>query len=71
LGTLGTFGHLGQLQNAPQHMNLKKPEIGEKVWSRFNQPKQQTLWYYRSIADTLCEKLDNQLSKELRESLRC
>jgi (p)ppGpp synthase/HD superfamily hydrolase len=31
--------------------DLRKPEIGEKVWTRFSQPKEQTLWYYRSLAD--------------------
>jgi (p)ppGpp synthase/HD superfamily hydrolase len=47
--------------------DLRKPDVGEKVWARFNVPKKQTLWYYRSLADTFCERLSNQLSKELRE----
>jgi (p)ppGpp synthase/HD superfamily hydrolase len=49
--------------------DLRKPDIGEKVWSRFKVPKEQTLWYYRSLADRFCERLSNQLSNELREIL--
>src|SRR5262245_5012512 len=47
--------------------DLRKPDIGEKVWARFSVPKEQTLWYYRSLADTFCERLPGQLSNELRE----
>jgi (p)ppGpp synthase/HD superfamily hydrolase len=47
--------------------DLRKPDIGEKVWSRFKVPKEQTLWYYRSLADRFCERLSNQLSNELHE----
>ena len=46
---------------------LRKPDIGEKVWARFNVPKKQTLSYYHSLADIFCERLSNQLSNELRE----
>jgi (p)ppGpp synthase/HD superfamily hydrolase len=47
--------------------DLRKPDIGEKVWTRFNVPMEQTLGYYRSLADIFCERLSNQLSNELRE----
>jgi hypothetical protein len=47
--------------------DLRKLEIGEKVWARFSQPKEQTLWYYRSLADRFCEKLPGQLASELDE----
>jgi len=47
--------------------DLRKPDIGEKVWARFSVDKEQTLWYYRSLAQIFCEKLSNQLSDELRE----
>jgi GTP pyrophosphokinase len=47
--------------------DLRKPDIGEKVWARFNVSTKQTLWYYRSLADIFCERLSNQLSNELRE----
>jgi hypothetical protein len=35
--------------------DLRKPDIGEKVWARFNE--KQTLWYYHSLAGILCETL--------------
>lgn len=47
--------------------DLRKPEVGEKIWSRFSQPKEQTLWYYRSLADTFCDMLPGQLANELSE----
>ncbi len=47
--------------------DLRKPEIGAKVWERFSQRKEKTLWYYRSLAEKFCEKLPGQLSGELRE----
>jgi (p)ppGpp synthase/HD superfamily hydrolase len=47
--------------------DLRKPDIGDKVWARFNVPTKQTLWYYHSLADIFCERLSNQLSNELRE----
>jgi len=47
--------------------DLRKPEIGQKIWSRFSQPKERTLWYYRSLADTFREVLRGQLSDELHE----
>jgi (p)ppGpp synthase/HD superfamily hydrolase len=40
--------------------DLRKPDIGEKVWARFNVSTKQTLWYYRSLADIFCERLSNQ-----------
>jgi len=47
--------------------DLRKPDIGEKVWVRFSVDKEQTLWYYHSLAQIFCEKLSNQLADELRE----
>ena len=47
--------------------DLTKPDIGQKIWSRFSVPKEKTLWYYRSLADIFCERLPGQLSNELRE----
>jgi len=47
--------------------DLRNPEVGEKIWARFSQPKERTLWYYRSLADDFCETLPGQLSEELRE----
>jgi (p)ppGpp synthase/HD superfamily hydrolase len=45
--------------------DLRKFEIGEKVWSRFSQQKQETLWYYRSLASVFQERLPGQLADEL------
>jgi hypothetical protein len=47
--------------------DLRKPDIGEGIWARFSQPKERTLWYYRSLTDRFCERLPGQLSDELRE----
>jgi (p)ppGpp synthase/HD superfamily hydrolase len=47
--------------------DLRKPEIGEKVWERFNASKAETLWYYRALADAFGRLLPGQLSGELNE----
>jgi (p)ppGpp synthase/HD superfamily hydrolase len=47
--------------------DLRKAEVGEAIWSRFSQPRDQTLWYYRSLADTFRAVLPGQLSDELHE----
>jgi (p)ppGpp synthase/HD superfamily hydrolase len=47
--------------------DLRKPDVGKKIWSRFSQPREKTLWYYRSLADTFCKVLPGQLAEELRE----
>ena len=48
--------------------DLRKPDIGEHVWERFNQPKELILWYYRSLANRFCERLpEYQLAQELQE----
>ncbi|MSP84001.1 MAG: HD domain-containing protein [Alphaproteobacteria bacterium] len=47
--------------------DLRKPEVGENIWSRFSQPKERTLWYYGTLADTFREVLPGQLADELRE----
>lgn len=50
--------------------DLRKPDIGEKVWARFNVPTKQTLWYYHSLADIFCERLPNQCLTSYAKSLR-
>jgi (p)ppGpp synthase/HD superfamily hydrolase len=45
--------------------DLRKPDVGESVWSRFSQPRELTLWYYRSLADKFRERLPGQLADEL------
>jgi (p)ppGpp synthase/HD superfamily hydrolase len=47
--------------------DLRKPEIGEKIWSRFSQPKERTLWYYTSLAEIFRKKRPGQLAEELGE----
>lgn len=47
--------------------DLRKPEIGNKIWSRFSQPREDTLWYYRGLAKVFRKKLPGQLSEELHE----
>ena len=47
--------------------DLRKPDVGEKVWTYFSQPKEKTLWYYRSLGDEFCRRLPGQLSNELAE----
>jgi (p)ppGpp synthase/HD superfamily hydrolase len=47
--------------------DLRKRDVGEKIWSRFSQPKEKTLWYYRGLADRFRKKLPSQLANELHE----
>jgi (p)ppGpp synthase/HD superfamily hydrolase len=47
--------------------DLRNPEIGSAIWSRFGQPREKTLWYYDSLADVFRHVLPGQLSNELRE----
>ncbi len=37
--------------------DLRKPDVGEAVWSRFSQPREKTLWYYRGLADKFRKRL--------------
>jgi hypothetical protein len=50
--------------------DLRKSDVGEKIWSRFSQPKEQTLWYYCSLAKVFRKQLPGQLSDELREIVK-
>ena len=48
--------------------DLRKPEIGSAVWSRFGKrPKEDTLWYYRELANAFQGLLPGQLAEELME----
>jgi (p)ppGpp synthase/HD superfamily hydrolase len=47
--------------------DLRKPDVGERVWSRFSQPRDKTLWYYRALAGKFRERLPGQLANELHE----
>jgi hypothetical protein len=47
--------------------DLRKPDVGESIWCRFSQPREKTLWYYRSLADKFRKRLPGQLANELHE----
>jgi len=47
--------------------DLRKEEVGAKVWSRFSASREETLWYYRKLAETFRRVLPGQLSEELAE----
>ena len=47
--------------------DLRKPDIGSAVWGRFKQPKEDTLWYYRELANAFALLLPGQLADELME----
>ena len=36
---------------------LDRHEVGESIWDRFTAPKDESLWYYQSLADIYEEKL--------------
>lgn len=47
--------------------DLRKPDVGKAVWSKFNQPKKNTLWYYRQLSSAFGRRLPGQLASELGE----
>ena len=47
--------------------DLRKPEIGTTVWARFKSSKEETLWYYRALANAFQRVLAGQLADELVE----
>lgn len=47
--------------------DLRKPDVGNSIWSRFSQPREKTLWYYRALADRFLKRLPGQLADELHE----
>ncbi len=48
--------------------DLRKSEIGPAVWDRFGKrPKEDTLWYYRQLANAFQACLPGQLAEELME----
>lgn len=42
-------------------------KVGPAVWARFNSPKEDTLWYYRELANAFQRRLPGQLADELLE----
>ncbi|MGE3992526.1 hypothetical protein [Pseudorhodoplanes sp.] len=47
--------------------DLRKPEIGARIWKRFKPSKADTLWYYREVANAFQKLLPGQLADELAE----
>ena len=48
--------------------DLRKPEVGTDVFSRFgNRPREDTLWYYRELANAFQQLSPGQLAEELME----
>jgi hypothetical protein len=47
--------------------DLRKREVGSRVWTRFSQPKEMAIWYYRSLATNFRKLLPGQLANELGE----
>ena len=47
--------------------DLRNPQIGEAIWDRFKPAKEETLWYYRELADAFRRYLPGQLAEELGE----
>lgn len=47
--------------------DLRKPDVGNSIWSRFSQPREKTLWYYRALADRFLKRLPGQLADEMHE----
>ena len=58
-----------KLHNARAILNDLR-SIGAPLWDRFTGKKDDTLWYYRSLADAFGESLDNALSDELRRTVK-
>ena len=47
-----------------------KCAIGEKIWERFNAPKENIKWYYESIAENLTKIKDYPMWSELNETIK-
>jgi (p)ppGpp synthase/HD superfamily hydrolase len=43
--------------------------MGEQLWSRFNASRDDSLWYYRSVADILSERFPSPLVDELERTV--
>jgi len=42
--------------------DLRNPEVGESVWSRFKQPREEMVRYYRSLTNIFQKRLPGQLA---------
>jgi (p)ppGpp synthase/HD superfamily hydrolase len=44
--------------------------VGPAVWERFNQPRDQVLWYYRGLADTFARRLPGAQTQLLADTIK-
>jgi GTP pyrophosphokinase len=44
--------------------------VREDVWKRFNAPKPEQLWYYRTVTKALADRAGNGRARELIEELK-
>jgi (p)ppGpp synthase/HD superfamily hydrolase len=44
-------------------------EVGEDLWSRFKGSREESLWYYRTLADLFCRRRPGPLADELRRTV--
>jgi GTP pyrophosphokinase len=47
--------------------DLSNPDVGAAVFDRFSNPRQETLWYYRALAEAFRTLLPGQLADELSD----
>jgi hypothetical protein len=43
--------------------------VGDAIWSRFNAPRDEQLWYYGAVLDILRERLPGGLTAALAEAV--
>lgn len=59
-----------KLYNARQILkDLRDPEVGQRIWGRFNASRDQVLWYYRSLAEEFVRGGPLRLGEELNRTL--
>ena len=51
-----------------ERFNAPKEKIGEKLWERFNAPKEKIAWYYNGIVDALSVLEDYEMYQELKNT---
>ena len=44
-------------------------EVGEELWSRFRGGREESLWYYRELAEVFCRRRPGPLADELRRTV--
>jgi (p)ppGpp synthase/HD superfamily hydrolase len=44
-------------------------EVGEELWARFKGGREESLWYYRELAEVFCRRRPGPLADELRRTV--